>query len=221
MGVNEPGMRLDMFLHLGTLAAIFLYYRRTVAEVVKGLRGKDSWLYLARIAASAVPAVAVYFCFKDNIAAFFENSIAVAAALIFTGLVLIATRFLPRGSRGIGFGRAVVMGCAQAVALLPGVSRSGMTLAAARACSAEPEKSAEFSFLMSAPLIAGGALIETLKAPPAGEMQVGWGLTIYGALLAAVAGYFSLAFLVRTLKGRRFWLFGPYCIVAGIVVLLV
>ena len=97
-----------------------------------------------------------------------------------------------------------------------------MTLAAARASKVEAEKSAEFSFLMSAPPIAGAALLEllkSLKGSGAAEAEVSWGLTIYGCLLAAVVGYFSLKLLVKSLKGRWFWLFGPYCILAGALAL--
>ena len=112
------------------------------------------------------------------------------------------------------------MGIAQAIAILPGVSRSGMTLAAARASKVEPEKAAEFSFLMSVPPIAGAALLEIVDALKAAEpvvAEVSWGLTIYGAALAAVVGYFALALLLRSLRSDKFWLFGPYCVVAGVV----
>jgi undecaprenyl-diphosphatase len=217
LGVNEPGMRLDMFLHLGTLIAIFAYYWKTVRSLVAGLSGKESWIYAAKIVASAVPAIIVYACFHSQIKELFESTTAVGALLMFTGAVLVATRFLPSGVKDIDFLRALAMGAAQAVAILPGVSRSGMTLAAARAGRVAPEKAAEFSFLMSAPLIAGGALLETLTAAPAEGAQIGWGLTLYGAVIAAVVGYFSLALLVKTLKGRHFWLFGVYCFAAGLL----
>ena len=148
----------------------------------------------------------------------------VGALLMFTGAVLIGTRYLPRGNRDVCWMRALLMGCAQAIALLPGVSRSGMTLASARGGRVDAEKSAEFSFLMSAPLILGGVLLEILKAfrasPAAQEADISWGFTIYGAALAAVVGYFSLAVLLRALKGRWFWLFGPYCLAAGLLTLI-
>ena len=99
-----------------------------------------------------------------------------------------------------------------------------MTLASARGGRVDAEKSAEFSFLMSAPLILGGVLLEILKSVRAGaETQSGeisWGLTIYGAALAAVVGYFSLVVLLKALKGRWFWLFGPYCLAAGLLTLI-
>lgn len=217
LGVNAPGMRLDLFLHVGTLLSIGAFYWATIWRIVRRLE----WDYLLRIVVSSVPAVVVYFCFKDFVDGMFENVRMVGALLMFTGAVLVGTRYLPRGKCDVGFGRALLMGLGQALAILPGVSRSGMTLASARAGRVDAEKAAEFSFLMSAPLIAGGALLELVKGGAAGgDGEVGWGLTLYGAAVAAVVGYFSLKLLVRTLKGRWFWLFGPYCIVAGLLTLV-
>ena len=220
LGLGETGIRLDVFLHLGTLAAIFAFYFSIVVRVVKNLE----WAYMFKIALSAVPAGIVGVLFKDDLEAAFASPKMVGAALVFTGVVLSATRFLPRGTGPVTWLKALIMGVAQAVAILPGVSRSGMTLSAARAAGVDAEKSAEFSFLMSAPPIAGAALLETLKAFKAsGEAgaaaEVSWGLTIYGCVLAAVVGYFSLKVLLRSLKGRWFWMFGPYCVAVGVVVL--
>ena len=221
LGLDVPGMRLDLMLHFGTLVSICAFYWRTIWRILS----KFEWQYVLKIVLSALPAVVVYFFFKDFIEGLFENAKMVGALLMFTGAILIGTRYLPRGNRDVCWSRALLMGCAQALALLPGVSRSGMTLASARGGRVDAEKSAEFSFLMSAPLIIGGVLLEVLKAlrgtsaaPEAAE--IGWGFTIYGAALAAVVGYFSLAVLLRALKGRWFWLFGPYCLGAGLLTLI-
>ena len=115
--------------------------------------------------------------------------------------------------------RAFIMGVGQAIALLPGVSRSGMTLASARGGRVDPDAAAEFSFLMSAPLICGGVLLELVKGELSAE-GMSWGVLLWGSALAAVIGYFSLALLVKALKGRWFWLFGPYCIIAGLCTLI-
>ena len=220
LGLDVPGMRLDLMLHLGTLVSICVFYWRTIFRIV----ARFEWQYVLKIVLSAIPAVIVYFCFKDFIDGLFENAKMVGALLMFTGAVLIGTRYLPRGGHDVCWRRALLMGCAQALALLPGVSRSGMTLASARAGRVDAEKSAEFSFLMSAPLIVGGVLLEVLKAlrasPEAVSAEIPWGLTVYGAAVAAVVGYFSLAVLLRALKGRWFWLFGPYCLAAGLLTLL-
>ena len=218
LGMQELGMRIDIFLHVGTLAAIFAFYFAIIRRILVNLE----WSYMLKVIVSAVPAGVVGVLFKDQLEAAFASPKMVGGALVFTGLVLTATKFLPKGDKDVSFVRAFVMGLAQAVAILPGVSRSGMTLAAARAAKVDAEKSAEFSFLMSAPPIAGAALLELLKSMKTTEAtaEVSWGLTIYGCVLAAVVGYFSLKLLVKSLKGRWFWLFGPYCLVAGALTLV-
>lgn len=214
LSVDDPGMRLDVFLHVGTLLSIMVYYRRTILRIVAGADVR----YMSKIALSALPAVLVYAIFREKIESMFENAKAVGLLLVFTGAVLSGTRFLPKGTKDVTFLRALWMGAMQAVAILPGVSRSGMTLAAARSAGVEPSKSAEFSFLMSAPLIAGGMLLEIAKIFRGGaEDGVGMGLLAWGTALSAAVGYFSLVVLVKALKGRWFWLFGPYCIVAGLL----
>ena len=218
LGMGDMGMRLDIFLHVGTLVAVAAFYWAIIWRVVRNLE----WAYMGKILLSAVPAGVVGVLFKDELEAAFASPRMVGAALMFTGLMLTATRFMKAGAKDVSWGRAIWMGLAQAVAILPGVSRSGMTLAAARASGVDAEKSAEFSFLMSAPPIAGAALLQILDAMKAvdGAAEVSWGLTIYGGIVAAVVGYFSLKLLVASLKSRWFWLFGPYCFVAGVVVLV-
>ena len=214
-------MRLEVFLHAGTLISIFAFYRKRIFELVGGLFEKNpvtrmgAWMYAFKLVVSALPAVAVYFVFKHDIEVLVTNARMVGALLMFTGAVLVVTRYLPNGERDVSFLRAFAMGVGQAIALLPGVSRSGMTLATARGGRVSPAAAAEFSFLMSAPLIMGGTLLEFLK----GEANAGgmhWGVLAWGVILSAVVGYFSLALLLRALKGSWFWLFGPYCVAAGL-----
>lgn len=230
LGLGETGMRLDIFLHVGTLVAVFAFYWAIIWRLAKGLfsRGdaaRESWGYAFKIVLSAVPAGIVGVLFKDQLEAAFSAPKMVGCALIFTGVVLTLTRFLPRGNGSVSIPKAILMGVAQAIAILPGVSRSGMTLAAARSAKIDAEKAAEFSFLMSAPPIAGAAALEVLSALKASAeveavSEVGWGLCAFGAVLAAVVGYYSLKFLLRSLKSDRFWLFGPYAALAGIVTLI-
>ena len=221
LGINEPGMRLDLMLHMGTLFSIAVFYRRVIWRIVS----RFEWRYVLKICASTVPAVVAYLLFRDFVDGVFENVRMVGALLMFTGAVLVGTRYMPRGSRDVSFARALLMGCGQAIAILPGVSRSGMTLAAARSGGVDPEKAAEFSFLMSAPPIVGGMLLDLMKGEPpvpadAADPALGWGALAVGAVVAAVVGYFSLALLVKALKGKLFWMFGPYCILAGLLTIV-
>ena len=218
LGLQDVGLRLDVFLHVGTLLAIFAFYFSIIRRIVANLE----WSYLLKVVVSAVPVGVVGVLFHSRLEEIFSSPRMVGVALIFTGFILTATRFLPKGGLDVSYGRAFWMGLAQAIAILPGVSRSGMTIAAARIARVDAEKSAEFSFLMSAPPIAGAALLELVKCAGAAAesaAEVSWPLTIYGCILAAVVGYFSLMLLLRSLKSRWFWLFGPYCLCAGLIAL--
>ena len=219
LGLGETGLRLDVALHVGTLVAVFAFYWTVVRRILVC----REWSYVGKVVLSAVPAGLVGVLLKDQLETAFASTQAVGGCLIATGLILTATRFLPRGEKGVSVFSALGMGLAQAVAILPGISRSGMTLAAARLAKIDAEKAAEFSFLMSAPPIAGAALLEFLKGLSASAeptAEVGWGLTAYGCLLAALVGYFSLKLLLKSLKSRWFWLFGPYCIAVGVLTLV-
>lgn len=218
--VPEPiRLRIEIFLHGGTLLSIFVFFRSRLLALVRGLFARDvsvrapQWRYAGNILLSSLPAVALYFAFRHSVDALMAHVRTVGVLLVFTGVVLSVTRFLPRGKRGINGWRALVMGAAQALALLPGISRSGMTLAAARAARIDPEAAAAFSFLMSAPLIVGGLVLECLQSP--GETSMSALVLVWGVIFSAVVGYVSLALLMKALKGSWFWLFGPYCLLAG------
>ena len=143
-------MRLEVFLHAGTMLSIFVFYAKRIFMLLGGIfafgsgeetvqRRREAWLYAGRLLVSTLPAIAIYFTFKDQIESLTANARMVGALLMFTGAVLIGTRFLPRGSRQVGWMRAFIMGVGQAIALLPGVSRSGMTLASARGGRVDPD----------------------------------------------------------------------------------
>ena len=214
LGIKEGGMALDLFLHFGTLASIVVYYHKTIANILMKFDVK----FMAKIILSCLPAIVVYLLLKDTIDHTFENPRVVGAFLMFTGAVLIGTRYIPTGAKEVSCFRAFLMGLGQAFAILPGVSRSGMTLAVARAGKVDSSRSAEFSFLMSAPLIVGGCVLELLDcggSPDLGGFS--WGLVMFGMFLAFVFGLAALYVLERILKSKWFWLFGPYCILAGLL----
>ena len=216
LGLHAPGMRLDIGLHVGTLVSVAVFYWSIIWRIVR----RREWGYMGRIVSSAVPACLLSF---DATA---KDVHVVGVLLMVTGAILVGTRFLPRGTRPVGVWGALLMGVAQACALWPGLSRSGLTLAAARLGKIDAEKSAEFSFLMSAPLIVGGLLLEIAKslapsAPgPGGAADVPWGLVAFGAAISAVVGYFALKLLLRTLRSASFWLFGFYCLTAGLLTVI-
>ncbi|MBO5642620.1 MAG: undecaprenyl-diphosphate phosphatase [Kiritimatiellae bacterium] len=212
IGMDDPSMMLDIFLHAGTLLAVFLFYRHVIFRIL----ARREWSYVFKIALSAVPAGVIGLFLYER-----DFSFLMSWAYLFTGLVLISTCFLPRGKDRVTFPKAWVIGVAQALALLPGISRSGMTITAGRLLKVSPEKCAEFSFLMSAPPIIGATLLELISSiNQSSETSVSWALVLYGTILAGVSGYFSLKLLVRLLGAGRFWYFGPYCIILAVYLAL-
>lgn len=227
LGLGEVGIRLDVFLHAGTLLAVIAFYFSTLRSlflnmVSKGADRKEAWLYVSKIVLSAIPIGVVGILFNDNLTSLFSSPRMVGAALAFTSCILISTRFFKNSNAPVTFKSALLMSLAQVVAIIPGVSRSGMTLSMAKALGVENGKAAEFSFLMSIPPIAGAALYEIIMSMQVSSAatEVSWGLTLYGAALAALTGYVSLALLLKILKSKAFWMFGVYTLAVSAAVLI-
>ena len=226
LGMKEAGITLEVALHAGTLVSTLIYYRSAILKILNGLlKGcRDAWRMALYILVSSIPAIVFYLLCKKRVDAAFEDPHVVGCALLFTGVVLTALRWVPNRDALNTFWRAIFIGVAQAIAILPGVSRSGMTISAARLSGISPEKSAEFSFLASIPLIAGATLKKLLESlqetPAAAEATLSPLLLLFGAVISAIVGYFALAFLVKTLRGRFFWCFGLYCLLAGCCTIL-
>lgn len=226
MGLKTPGVTLEVALHVGTLLSTLVYYRKEISTILKGVFTgcRDSYQLAMQIVVSALPAIFFYLLFKDRIESTFESPVIVGIALMFTGCILLVLRWIPTQEKGLTLWRALFIGIAQAIAVLPGVSRSGMTISAARISGVSAEKSAEFSFLASIPLIAGAALKKLLEsfseAPVQGTVPLSPLLLVAGICISAIVGYFALSLLVRILRGRYFWCFGVYCLIAGCYTIL-
>ncbi len=229
LGIEQPGVRLETMLHFGTLVAVCLYYRQRLWSLIRGvIRGeRAAWRETGLLLLASLPVIVVYAVAHERLEAYYENPRLTAAMLMVTGLLLLSLAFRRRDTSGqaeaapLGWWRALVIGLAQAVAILPGISRSGSTIAAARHLGVAPRRAAEFSFLMSVPLLLGATLLHVVRPEPsAGSCTVGWGLIWLGTLVAALVGYASISFLIRVLSGGRFWFFGVWCLVVGGLVLL-
>lgn len=220
------GVGVDLLLHAATVIAVLVYYRRFIGELIMGLvrREAESWRFAIAIVISMIPAVVVGLLFRDQLAALTESPTAVCCCLIVTGVLLLLTRIVPVGDRKVTLLDALLIGLAQAVAMLPGISRSGSTIAMSRFLKVGPDKAAAFSFLMVIPVIIGGTAYElmgALKETEASAFEgLTWSMGILGFVLAAVVGYLSVAWMVRLLGKRHFWMFGFYCLAVGIAGLL-
>jgi undecaprenyl-diphosphatase len=217
------GLGVELLLHGGTLVAVLLFYWKLIAELVTGIfcGEKRAWTFAIAIVLSMIPAVIAGLTCEEQLEAMAESPLFVCGCLIFTGLVLLSTRLWGRDKENeITPLRGFLMGCAQVVALLPGVSRSGSTISMARFLGIKTSDAAAFSFLMVVPVIVGGNVLHVLKylSSPDESAFAGLtpGLSIVGFAVSAIVGYASVAWMVRLLNRHAFWRFGFYCLALGI-----
>ncbi len=217
------GLGVELLLHAGTLVAVLAYYRRLIAKTALGLfrREPEAWRFAFAIALSMIPAVTLGLLFEERLEALAENPTFVCGALAFTGVLLLGTRRFGRDAgRDVSPVRGLLMGVAQAVAMLPGVSRSGSTIAMSRFLGVASDKAAAFSFLMVVPVILGGNALHLLKALHGHDSSAFAGLTwpmgLIGFAVSALVGYLSVAWMVRLLGRHCFWRFGFYCLAVGL-----
>lgn len=224
LGVDNPGSGLELLLHFGTLLAVIAFYRRRIALLALGLLlgVREAWRQTGLLLLGCLPAIAAYALFKDFFDRCAGRGVAfVGAMLLATGAVLLSTRWAQKGRKGdVGVAEALVVGLAQAVALLPGISRSGSTIAAARHLGVEGRPAADYSFLMSAVLLSGASLLAAVKDGAAFLDGIGAWTAALAVAVSAVVGYFSLRLLIGVLSGRRFWVFGIYCFAAGVAAIV-
>lgn len=225
----EPGggALFEVFVHLGTALAIMTVFRSetfallgTTPRLLFPPRWRDAWReerafrQAVLIVASAIPATILGFAFQDEIEGLFDRVALVGGFLIVTGVILLASRWVRRGDGAVGFRTALVMGAAQAFAMLPGISRSGSTIVAGLAEGADREAVGRFAFLMGLVPIFGAAFVKSFDL--GGDAGPGVPALVVGTLIAYASGVFSLkALLSLVARGRLSW-FAPYCAAAGV-----
>lgn len=217
LGIHEKGILFEITVHVATLASVVIVYRRRIAELVVGVLGRrrEALLYVAKLALATLPAVAAVLVAGDWVEAQFEAPWVAGVCLLVTGAALWTTRRTLPSARlpEPGFGAAFLIGCAQAVALLPGISRSGSTVVAALALGVAPLAAAEFSFLLGVIAIAGAAAQaapDLLEVSPKSVTPL-----IIGFAAALVAGIGAITLFVRMLARASFHRFAIYCWVVG------
>ena len=224
IGLEVPGIRVELALHIGTLIAVLIYYRVRIAEVVGGLfKGeRKAWVYAVAILVSCIPAIIAYYFFHDWVTEKLDGSFRFTGAMLaVTGLFLLSSRLVQNiPAKPLTSWKAFLIGVAQACAMVPGISRSGSTIVLARFLSIEKKEAVAFSFLMSAPLLIGGAILELLPSSEASmeACTIGWGLLLPAMAIAAAVGCLAIRLLMLIIERDWFWLFGFYCIPMGLFV---
>lgn len=232
-----PIVAFDVCLHIGTLFAVVAALRREVWMIIRGIfaprsssgtaeldggfTGSQGVRALWLIAVGTVPAVIIGFAFQDFFENLFTTILPVGIALIVTGCILFATRFVKRNEiklEKMCWCQALLVGLAQAAAIIPGISRSGSTIAMGLFTRLDRQLAAKFSFLLSIVAIGGAAVLEwkSLKF----ITQVNLLPTILGTLFAFISGYICVRWMLAIMRQARFSWFAYYCWTIGILVIL-
>lgn len=234
----EPGLPFAVLLHAGTLLALLFYFRRELVQILRlGFRRGPERRFTVLLVLGSLPAAVIGFVFQKQFQRLFGEPFQVALQLVANGFILIGAEFLNRSRRGpaaqeeepvtgveglanrLNPTRAAGVGLAQALAIVPGISRSGSTIAAGLLAGMSRAQAARFSFLLAVPILAGTSLFEIpeLAARPAGGGLV---LTV-GFAASLLSGYVSIAGMIRFLQRRNLLVFAAYCIAAGSLAALV
>lgn len=224
LGSPTPDLPFIVFLHLGTLLALLAYFARDLWRMAAdlGRTGSEGRRMVALLAVASVPAAVFGLVFERTFERLLSRPAPAAFALLATAAILLAAEWISGafGRRNPAkplrqvplFRDAAGVGVAQAVALLPGVSRSGSTMAAGLGLGLAREAAARFSFLLAIPAIAGANILELPEAIDAGLGTA----EIAGFAAAVLSGYVAVATLLRWLRTRTFLPFAVYCAAAGI-----
>ena len=221
----DEGARLALaaVLHIGTALALLFFFAPRIGVVLKGFgskapdRRRSSWLMVGYIAVGTVPGALVGLLFAERLDTAFSSPALVGVMLLVTGAALLLTRFSRERETGVGWVTAAVVGLAQAAAVLPGISRSGATIAAALFLGLTRKDAFEFSFLLSIPIVLAAAIKEMVGLD---YSVVGAGPLALGVVLAFGAGLGALVLLKRAVLAARLHWFAYYCGAAGLLVLL-
>jgi len=225
--MKEPQIFFDVMLHLGTLLAVVVFFRTDIYKIAQGVgailkrRHKDPpqvKLFLLIIIAT-IPTGFMGLLFKDWFESLFSRPKVVGGMLFITGLVLYLTRWTKKERRALEQMRwidAILIGIAQGVAIIPGISRSGGTISTGLFLGLDRELSGKFSFLLSIPAILGATLLEFRKMDMNQELWT----TLIGTTIAFGIGILSLLFLMKIIKVGKIFNFSYYCWSLGIIMII-
>ena len=216
LGLKQPGVLFELMVHFGTLLSVLVYFRKRIIEMIKsifvpGMTDDRRMVYYLII--GTIPAVVAALLFEDFFEEAFSSPALTSAMLIVTGLILLSTRYARLKEGEVNLPRSILVGIGQALAILPGISRSGTTISTGLFLGIKPYRAAEFSFLLAIPAIAG-AIIFKMDSVLSLNTQI-LGPYLLATAVAFISGLFSVYILLDIIRRGKFVYFGIYCLIAG------
>lgn len=219
LGLNLP-LIYSVMLHVGTLIVVLTVFRKDILEIIKALVKRDFETEEGKlalfIAVGSVPIAIIGFVFYDFFESLFSNLLAVGLALLITGWVLFFSE-KRIGNRKIGILDSLLIGLAQGVTIIPGISRSGVTVATGLLRRVDKAIAFKYSFLLSVPAVLGATVMESRELVVGNVDMVPLFL---GAIISMIVGYVSLKLLQKIVMNEKIHLFAYYCWTVGLAIIL-
>ena len=209
----------NIFVHLGTLCAIIFYFYDDIRKILRGVSSgnKESYHYIFLIFLATLPVALIGLFYNDKIKSLSNIEFA-SYCLIFTGVILFLSKYAKEKSIKLSYLDVILIGLFQAIAILPGISRSGMTISVALFLGVNRNEASKLSFFMAIPAIIGAATLEVLKINSLDYINL-MNLAI-GFIISAIIGYFSISWLIKLINKLHFWKFSFYVWSLGLIILI-
>lgn len=212
--LGTPNLAFITFLHLASLMAVIIFTKKEIVEIFKFK--KESLKLILLIFIGIAPAAIVGYLFSNLIEETLSSYILIGVFFIFTGIVVFSTKYAKQQNKEVDKKSAFAIGLMQVIALLPGVSRSGMTISSSMFLGIDKEKAVKFSFLMLIPLIIGAFSLEFIKHPDT-ISSIPFLTLLFSFFVCFILSLFFLRMLNYIVKTEKFWIFGIYCFFIGVV----
>ncbi|MFH1612443.1 MAG: undecaprenyl-diphosphate phosphatase [bacterium] len=224
LNISEKGIILEVFVHFGTLLSIIIVFFPDLKNIFLSCIKKEKYglSMLFFILIGSIPAGLIGILFSDFLEKIFNSTLCTSLLLIITGFILFLTKFLKNNANNanITWKNALIIGVSQAIAILPGISRSGITISTGLFCKLKKELAYKFSFLLSIPAILGATFLKLpdIFTDKISDFKI---LPILGAtFISFIVGYFSLRYLLHLVKNSKLYYFSYYCWIISIFMLL-
>ena len=216
---GESSMMMTVVLHFATALSTIVVFRKDIVEILKGLfkfKNNDEFKFSLLIVLSMIPAAIIGLFFDDLIETFFDGRIMlVGFMLLVTGLLLILADRAKDTTKKVGLWHALIIGVSQAIAILPGISRSGATIGTSVLLGIDRTRAARFSFLMVVPLILG-KMAKDVMSDEFASSEVSMNVLGVGFIAAFITGVFACTWMITLVKKSKLSYFSYYCIVVGL-----
>jgi len=220
LGIKQPGNVFEILVHLGTLLSVIVVFFAEIRSIIFSLNKKKTQNFIIFILLGTLPSAIIGLGMKDFFYFLFDNITVVSVSLIFTGIILFISSFAKKMDKELSILSSILIGLAQSLAIIPGISRSGMTISAALFLGLSPKDAAKFSFLLAIPAISGAGLLMTINMEYY-AYSLPFSIAISAFISSFIIGVIALKWLLGWLEQGKFHYFGIYCFVVGFVTLVI